>query len=263
MPYGAWAENVSATNQAQSSWISTEDVATTSPIQSPWETQVFFENYDYFQVQDFENTILNSDNRVFLTPRALLVSELRPQFSVSRGTAFRFLLRPRWILDATEAKLANPDETRDQAKGRVELSDMYVESEVRPWLHGTLGLQVYQWGPAELLSPSNPLFHFSNQGRSSFYKEKGKLLARLNLDWNKNFNTILMLEPLSNQDPEFVAQSDFVSKFLIRNEYRSANGVDSVGFAFGREELSTSFVGQYFNWMPTEGWSLYADSKQT
>ena len=45
---------------------------------------------------------------------------------------------------------------------------------MNPKLSFTAGLQTYQWGPAELINPSNPFYHFQSQQGTFGFKSKGK-----------------------------------------------------------------------------------------
>lgn len=150
---------------------------------------------------------------------------------------------------------------KNKTEGRV--NELYFLSEINErWTHA-VGLQNYQWGPAELFSPSNPLFHFSSQAQEPSYRAPGHSLYRLNYTPDENWNFILLYEFAANEEKAFIYKSNFVPKGLIKAEYKSAVPTDYIGVSFGNEQMHDPFIGEYGNLNLDEEFSIYFDMKQT
>ncbi len=148
-------------------------------------------------------------------------------------------------------------------KSKVDLTDAFYE---RYWSNNfstTIGLQVYQWGPAEFLNVSNPIFHFNSKQRNLFYKEKGQFLLRGNYTLNKENNLILLLQPISNNELEWIAETTFSPKGLIKYEKSWSGTANQIGLVAGIEEKNNAFLGQYFNVTFAETFSIYGDAKES
>jgi hypothetical protein len=126
----------------------------------------------------------------------------------------------------------------------------------------TVGLQVYQWGPAEFLNTSNPLYHFNTNQKTLVYKEKGQALIRFNYSVDRENSVVAIVEPVSNNQPEWIEGDAFTPKFLIKYERSWRETADYVGVVIGQEEKHNPFVGEYFNYGFAEGFSVYGDAKQ-
>lgn len=232
----------------------------------------FFLNISHAQFQmsyDFiasgqKNEIIDSEinplNQVLNLPTDYYYLDLRSELKY-RTRSNQVIVRPRWegysqtiVNQATNKSVQN-------AKGRIDLTDAFVETTWGARFNTTLGLQVYQWGPAEFLNPSNALFHFNPRQRNLFYKEKGKALLRANWSLNKENIVVLAIEPISNNEPEWIEEDKFTSKFILKYEKSWLQTGNYFGLVAGSEEKSNFYVGEYFNWSPIEGFSIYADAK--
>jgi len=213
-----------------------------------------------------QNTIsvLNPNNRVLESPLQISFFEYRPELRFTRDkNNSRFILRGRWIFEDTKTNLLNPNEKNELQRGHSDLSDAFFEENFNDTWTWSLGLQNYQWGPAELYSPSNPIFHFSSQQKSFFFKEKGHGLFRLNATKDSGFSFVAMQEFISNNERHWIEGRDFQSKSLLKFEQQFENRANYAAFIIGSEELSRPMVGENFNWSFSNGFSLYADAKHT
>lgn len=216
------------------------------------------------------STSINADNRTFQLSSQDLSLDLRPDLKATFNENHKIVLRPRWLGKAENTNLNGPDETKNKSQGTLQLTDFYVENIWSDHLRTVSGLQVYQWGGAELLNPSNPLFHFNNNQKSAFYKEKGKLLIRTNVDYSRNWSQVFIIEPISNNESPWIASQNndgsmetFSAKGLIRTEWNSSQGLNSASFTIGKEERQKNFIGETITYSPFDGISLYADAKQS
>ncbi len=204
----------------------------------------------------------NTDNNVLEVPTWIHTLELRPDIQIGISDNHSIVLRSRHFAQAFETSYENPDKVKKHTEGDSDLSDLFFSSTWSAALSTTIGLQNYQWGPAEIFSPSNPFFHFNNSQRSFFYKEKGRVLARAN--WNpnpdkNNWSVIGIYEPIDNNTAYWVADKEFKPKSAVKVEYQFDNPANTIAVIGGQGESQRGFIGEYFAWSPVEGYSLYAD----
>ena len=83
------------------------------------------------------------------------------------------------------------------------------------------------------------------------------------MDYSKSWNQVFLYEPITNGERPWIAEDTFQAKSLVKTEWTGESGVDSLGFVLGKEERGMGFFGEYFNFSPTEGFSVYLDSKHT
>ncbi len=221
------------------------------------------ENYFYGRYFKLESVQLDPSNRLFNRPDYMMDADIRPELKLTYLDQ-KWIVRPRWTYSFKNIHFNDTNTNVTNSEGKIDLTDAYWESIFTDELRATVGLQVYQWGPAEFLNASNPIFHLNSQQRSTIFKEKGKVLARLNVDYTRNWNQVFIYEPISNRERPWIADNtEFKPKALVKTEWISDSGFNSVGFVFGREERSMGFFGEYFSYSPVEGFSIYLDSKHT
>lgn len=221
------------------------------------------ENYFYGRYFNLETARLDPSNQIFNRPEYMTNADLRPELKLAYSNQ-KWIVRPRWTYSYESIHFPDTNTSLTHSSGKIDLTDAYWESIFTDELRTTIGLQVYQWGPAEFLNASNPIFHLNTQQRSTLFKEKGKVLVRLNVDYTRNWNQVFIYEPISNAERPWIADDpEFKPKSLVKTEWTSASGVNSIGFVFGREERAMGFFGEYFNFSPSEGFSIYLDSKHT
>lgn len=221
------------------------------------------ENYFYSKLYSLDTYDLDPSNRNLGRPDAQLSADVRPELKATYQSSQKWILRPRWTYSHELISYKDTQTQFYRGQGKIDLTDAYWESIWNDYVRTTVGLQVYQWGPAEFLNASNPLFHLNNQQRSTIFKEKGQVLIRVNVDYSRNWNQVFIYEPISNAEPSWIEGDTFVPKGLIKTEWISTSGVNSVGFVFGKEEKSMNFFGEYFIYSPYDGLSFYLDSKHT
>ncbi|MBX3041335.1 MAG: hypothetical protein KF789_11570 [Bdellovibrionaceae bacterium] len=206
-----------------------------------------------------DDSAANPGNRGAAVPDSLLIMEIRPEFHYRTESSLEFVLRSRHLGSYHETRLAGPDEHRSGVDGDSDLSDAFLGWGVTDTLSTTIGLQNYQWGPAEIASPSNVFFHFNNDQRSYYYKEKGRVLARVNWTPRPDWSFILIYEPMDNRQPNWVYDREFKPQSAFKIEKQFENPANSVALVAGNMEGRSDYVGEHFNWSPVEGYSLYAD----
>ncbi|MCM2280457.1 MAG: hypothetical protein NDI61_01265 [Bdellovibrionaceae bacterium] len=206
----------------------------------------------------------NPGNLVFETESSSVRTDLNLDYRAKLKSRHKLVVRPRAYYEYFHIETTEPTRSYQADSGRIDLIEGFAESWLNDSTSVTLGLQSFQWGPAEILAPSNPLYHFSREQRSLLWREKGRTLARLNWTPSAAWSHVAIVEPMGNGEPTFIADRDFTPKALIKSEYRSMSEAQNyVGVTGGFEEEAKAFAGLYFNWMPIDGLSFYSDARVT
>lgn len=208
-------------------------------------------------------SILNPENRIFEIPQWDDLADLRAELKITERYT-KYILRPRVTESYQAYELTNPIEKKYRSRGKIDLTDAFVEwTPLAKWQF-TTGLWVDGWGPAEFVNPSNPFFHLNFQNKSFFYKEKGHVLIKAL--WNPTAKTTLALtaEPASNNEPSFRAEEDFKPQAALRVEWQSNDASQLVGILIGKEKYSLSFLAEYFQFRnDMNGTSIYMEARHS
>lgn len=201
----------------------------------------------------------NPRNVVLALPQAAGASELRPDLRVEHGSALLLVARPRFRLQVAKARAAGTwlPERREASSEWLELYGAWRADER---LAITYGLQSFQWGPAELMSPSNRLFHETGFLRDPLYVVRGKHLARVNVTFGSSFSTVLLAEVEPNREDPFVAGEPFERRAQAKVEWSAAGGGGYLGVTGGAGERERGWFGEYGAASITDGLSVYADA---
>ncbi len=215
-------------------------------------------------VSEASDSIYNPGNQVLNIPSLGGRTDFILDYKLNWGSRHRLIARSRFLSEAVSIQYENPKMKKQRSFTDVDFIELFAESWLSNQVSLTLGQQNYQWGPAEIIAPSNPIFHFNQGQRSILWREKGHVLARFNWSPTADWSHVIISEPISNQEPNFIAGRKFKPKTIFKSEVRSANSAQNYfGLTGGTEQESRSFVGAYFNYMMTEGTSIYADSRFT
>lgn len=222
------------------------------------EISYSFDSYFYVQRYQFSDSIINPGNQILRAPSQEYNLDLRGELKW-RTPDNQAIVRPRLI--GFQKTIEVSAQTQVESKGQIDLTDAFYEHFWTQKTFTTVGLQVYQWGPAEFINASNPLFHFNTRQKSSIYKEKGQVLLRVNVSPKVENNWVFIIQPVSNNEPEWIAQDTFSAKTLLKFEKSWAKTTNYFGLVGGLEEKSNFFIGEYFNYSIFDGFSVYADIK--
>jgi hypothetical protein len=208
------------------------------------------------------DTEVNPRNAVLRIPQASAQSELRPDLRVERGAELQVVARPRLLLEAAKTKVGGAWQpvTRD---AKVSWLDLYGAWRVNDRLTVAYGRQSFQWGPAELLSPSNRIFHETGFARDPLYVVHGKTLVRVNLSAGQSFSAIVLVETEDDGEEPFRAGAEFEQKAAVKLEWTAESGRGYLGVTGGGGEVGRGYFGEYAAVQLTDGWSLYADAVHT
>jgi hypothetical protein len=187
---------------------------------------------------------------------------LRPNASVGLGSRLLFVARPR-LLAHTESTWADGLDRRDTRDASANWTELFVNWQVGHALQFTYGLQNFQWGPAELISPSNRIFHEVGIFRDPIYYVRGKHLARANVSIGKEWSLVTLAELGDNGEVDFNAGEPFRRQGQSKLEYAAPSGVGYVGVTAGARQHAPWWFGEYGSWSLTEGLSVYVDASHT
>lgn len=221
-----------------------------------------YEAYLFGEQRDYADSIINLGNEVLNIPEMGVFLDQRAEFKWLINDA-KIIFRPRLVSYQQNYKTETTLKNESKSDTDANLTDAFYEQYITDRIFTTVGLQVYQWGPAEILNPSNPFFHFNTDQRSLVYKEKGKALLRLNWNAKSDYNFVFMVEPVSNNEAHWIAEEKFKPQFAGKFETAWTGTRNFLGMAFGIPDNANFFVGEYFQYEFTEGISIYADAKHS
>lgn len=221
-----------------------------------------YEAYLFGEQRAYADSIINLGNEVLNIPEAGVFLDQRAEFKWLINDA-KIIFRPRLVSYQQNYKTETTLKNESKSDTDANLTDAFYEQYITDRIFTTVGLQVYQWGPAEILNPSNPFFHFNTDQRSLVYKEKGKALLRLNWNAKSDYNFVFMVEPVSNNEAHWIAEEKFKPQFAGKFETAWTGTRNFLGFAAGIPDNADVFLGEYFQYEFTEGFSIYADAKHS
>ena len=226
----------------------------------------FYEGYFYYTRLQYADSLFNLGNEVLLLPEQSGTADQRADFKLVINDG-KFVFRPRVVSQIQQAKTEYTLKDEIKTEHHWNITDLFYEQQWTSQFSSTLGLQVYQWGPAEFLNVSNPFFHFNSQQKTLTYKEKGHVLARFNIDVADGHNLVFIAEPVSNNESYWYADEKFQPQAALKYEWQSAAADKYVGLVLGKPDQADFFIGEYgqiqFDSLSLSGFSLYADLKHT
>jgi hypothetical protein len=204
---------------------------------------------------------INPDNQLGLVRDRQGVSEIRPNLRLS-ASQIQLIARPRIRYEAlrTTSLGTSSDVT---SLTDTEMREAFLQWTLSDQVTFAYGLQNYQWGGAESLSPSNRMFHETAVQRTALYEARGKNLVRMNFSIGKSFSTVLMADVEEQKDEEpWQSGETWQPTALLKPELNWNNGADYVGLVLGARAEGKPWVGEYFSYgVPfMEGVTIFADA---
>ncbi|MCL4845339.1 MAG: hypothetical protein KJ066_02275 [Acidobacteria bacterium] len=201
---------------------------------------------------------LNPTAVILGVPQLGVVNEWRPNVRVEVGPRLQIVARPRLrVTSDTVWQGGREGVTANDVTANW--TELYADWKPSDWLGVGYGLQNYQWGPAELVGPSNRLFHEVALFRDALYYVKGRHLARVNLSFGRQWSIVSLAEVGAVSDVEFTAGEPFARSGQVKAEFATASGSGYVGVTVGGRDGARPWVGEYFSMELAGGWSVYAD----
>lgn len=192
-------------------------------------------------------------------PAGGVQSELRPDLKLEYGKELTVVARPRFLLRVEKAETAAGWQP-ERSSAKAEWIEGYGTWRVSDALAISYGLQNFQWGPAELLSPSNRIFHSTGFYRDPVFVVRGRQLVRVNLSSGRAWSGVLLAEVGPNGEPPFVAAEPFEPRAQVKLEYTAPGGEATFAVTAGAAQRSRGWVGEYLNVPLVAGLFAYADA---
>jgi hypothetical protein len=199
--------------------------------------------------RDPVTSFANPNNDIYKIDRWNYETDVRPSFTWEQGAHF-FKLDPRLIL-------ISPDRHNSSEIFLNEASYQFTGDKHQ----FTVGLQNYQWGPAEMLSPSNPIFRFLIDQRSLFFQQRGRNLVRWNWTMNNSWSLVSMVEVSKNGVDLPREQQQFAPNGLIKLERTLEKSDNYLGLVTGVTPMQEAFVGEYGVLSFNDEVSMYFDAR--
>jgi hypothetical protein len=210
-------------------------------------------------VEPVKDSSLNPKNKILRIPSAQASVDFRPNLKIDSGEV-QLVARPQIEVSVAKAKVDGV-ESSEHPSSLGKWNEAYGQYTASERLLISYGVQSFQWGSAELLNPSNTIFHESADSKGILSPVVGRNIARINLTWLKNLSTILMTETEATKGAsEFRAEEIFETRSLLKNEISWSDGSEFIGVVFGAAETGSPSVGEYFNIELFDGLSFYGDA---
>lgn len=202
-------------------------------------------------------SFLNPNNQIVEIPQWSFEGDLRPSFVYEQG-AHKLRIDPRIIL------VSDPQSYRYVTHGlndsEVFFNELFYQVDFKDH-QLVLGLQNYQWGPAEILSPSNPMFRFLPEQRSLFFQQRGRNILRWNYSIAPSWTMVTMIELSKNGIPFPRKDQHFSHNGLVKLEKGFEKSSDYVGGVVGITPSGERFIGEYGAYSLTDEISFYLDAR--
>jgi hypothetical protein len=211
------------------------------------------------RVTDPAETRLNPGNARFRIPQVGTQAEVRPNVRIELGRRITAVVRPRGLATAQAAWATGLPRTTD-SQASANWTEAYLNWRPADSVQVTYGLQNFQWGPAELLAPSNRIFHETGVFRDQLYYVRGRHLLRVNLSSGRQWSLVGLAELTGNGEEPFVAAEPFRRQGQLKGEYAAASGRGYVGVTAGARQGSRPWFGEYASYELAAGLSAYADA---
>ena len=208
---------------------------------------------------DPADTALNPGNEAFRVPQFVALTEVRPNLRVEAGSRWQLVFRPRWRGTAAST-WTDAAPRRDQLEGTFDVPELYVSWRPSDVVSIAYGLQNFQWGPAELLSPSNRVFHEVGTFRDPLYYVRGRHLVRVNVSSGKQWSAVALAEVGGTDEPAFRAGEHFEPAGQAKAEFTTASGGSYVGVTGGARQGERPWFGEYGSVTLVAGLSAYVDA---
>ena len=205
---------------------------------------------------------VNPGNRVLQLSAGGGQSELRPDLRLEYGGVLTAVARPRFLLKVEKAETSDGWQA-ERSKATAGWIEGYVHWRVSDRLTIAYGLQNFQWGPGELLSPSNRIFHATGFYRDPVFVVQGRHLVRVNVSAGREWSAVLLAEVGDNGEPAFVAGEPFEQKAQVKLEYSAPSGDLYAAVTAGGSQRSRAWFGEYVALPIVAGLSAYADAVHT
>ncbi len=202
---------------------------------------------------------VNAENSVYQLPPTASFVEFRPEWKLSYQSSFRVVLRPRARYQFELRDIESKEYKKQEGHGETFMNEAFVAITPNLPIQLNAGLQNFQWGPAELASPSNPIFRDLGLEKINFFETRGKALVRFNIAAGDQASFILIGEPTANGTEPPQNDREFRKKVLLKAEFSDRQQTNYIGLVVSGEDKDKVAEGLYGQIKLFEGASLYVD----
>jgi hypothetical protein len=202
---------------------------------------------------------INPGNATFQLPRHTLLGEVRLDARVEAGRRWQLVLRPRGRRSLYGVAVGG-GAAQWHGESMAEVTEAFVNWQALDAVSVTYGLQNFQWGPAELISPSNRLFHVTGVFRDPLFLVRGRHLLRVNLTAGRQWSVVAMVEPGATSEAPFRAGARFRRAVQSKIEYTSPSGGAYAALAAGARGGEPPWAGGYASVELPAGLAVYVDA---
>jgi hypothetical protein len=214
-----------------------------------------------FQQNKIADSKVNRGNAIYLLPQYDLIGEFRPNLTVHYKRNTTFTLRPRLTVQQQRIVKSEPNMAQSKDKQSIFINESFLANIYSDSFQSVIGLQNFQWGPTELLSPSNIIFNDLGINRNFFYETRGKSLVRLNYAPSGQLSLILLAELLENGEKAPAYEDGFRQKGVLKAEFADQTQTNYLGAVLGVKKQNQPSFGLYGNYSTDFGISFYFDGK--
>ena len=232
--------------------------AATSPLAIRWNVEVIGAG----RFVEPASTPINPGNRVLQLPETIGILDVRGNLRVEAGSRVSLILRPR-VSASVEHVTPSATPSNTEGDADAQFTEAYAAWRPLDALALTYGLQNFQWGPAELVSPSNRVFHETGVFRDPLYSVRGKHLVRANVSAGRQWSLVALAELSHNgagADEAFQAGIPFSRQALAKLEFADAGGGTYVGATLGVVDGARPWFGEYGMWTISDALAFYLDA---
>lgn len=228
------------------------------PWENSWTTNLWLKA----SATELQKTPFIADQSPLAMPKQNVGLLLQENFRTQKNN-IQWIFRPSVEVKQESYSLYPETGTKNRIKLDARINELFLQKDLNSSWIVAVGLQNYQWGPAELMSPSNPIFHLATDSQDSTYQARGHTMLRLNYSPDGDWSFVSLFEFARNEEKDFIAGQDFSPKGLIKAEYRLPTATDYLGVSIGNEQMHDPFIGEYGNFTFDETFSVYFDIKHT
>lgn len=201
----------------------------------------------------------NPDNAFYQLPIRSLLTEFRPELTGSFRGLYKLVLRPRAYVQEDFRERESTYFKKEEVTSKAYVNEAYFAGNPSSTFQYVIGTQNYQWGPAELASPSNPIFRDLGFDKTYFYETRGRAMIRVNYSPNGQTSIILLGEPTDNGADRPEADHKFHKKTTLKIEYSDESQTNYIGFTLSVMEEDRASQGAYGHYEIAPGFTGYFD----
>lgn len=217
----------------------------------PNHFSIIFRNLTYGLVQKPVDSAINPDNRREV-PSYTLESDFRPDFAF-RPPRLDLLYKPRFDFSWERCEDGICDE-QEESNMDYYVIEWLVRIEPFDSLFLSYGRENLQWGPSQLLSPSNPFYTDNGRNRPKMEvpgADYGRVVWSPNTRWTGS--GIINTGEGRQENIE-----DFHSTYAVKIDYTLDRGYLSLIGAL-QEETTDSHLGFFFSWNVNDALVVYTE----